>query len=231
MTHIFVTASGTDIGKTFVSVLLVRQLLARGLRVAALKPVLSGLEGMSWPETDAGRLLAALGEEITAEAVDQITPWRFDPPLSPDMAAARAGKSIDLKELTDFCVAPKDKDFVLVEAAGGVLVPVSERTTMADWMMALDARVDLKVLLVVGSYLGTISHTLTALESLAARNLGPAGIIISTSEVNPVPVEETAEVMARFAGDVPIVIVPRFNEAEEPNVVGDGIPDLTTLVS
>jgi len=176
-------------------------------------------------------LLAALGEEITAEAVDQITPWRFDPPLSPDMAAARAGKSIDLKELTDFCVAPKDKDFVLVEAAGGVLVPVSERTTMADWMMALDARVDLKVLLVVGSYLGTISHTLTALESLAARNLGPAGIIISTSEVNPVPVEETAEVMARFAGDVPIVIVPRFNEAEEPNVVGDGIPDLTTLVS
>lgn len=231
MTHIFVTASGTDIGKTFVSVLLVRQLRAKGLRVAALKPVLSGLEGMAWPDTDSGRLLAALGEEITPEAVDRITPWRFDPPLSPDMASARVGQNIDLNELTDFCLAPADKDFVLVEAAGGVLVPINESATMADWMVALDARVDLKVLLVVGSYLGTISHTMTALESLAARNLGPAGIIISTSQVNPVPVEETADVMARFAGDVPIVIIPRFNEADGENAVRDGTPDLTRLVS
>ncbi len=228
MTHIFVTSSGTDIGKTFVSVLLIRQLRAKGLRVAALKPVLSGLEGVVLPETDTGRLLTALGEEITAEAVERITPWRFDPPLSPDMAAVRAGKSIDLNTLTDFCMTPTEQDFVLVEGAGGVLVPINAEATMADWMLALGARTDLKVLLVVGSYLGTISHTMTALESLAARGLGPAGIVISTSLTNPVPVEETAEVMARFARGVPIVIVPRGNEAEGKNPPG---PDLTALVT
>lgn len=238
MTHVFVTASGTDIGKTVVSALLVRQLLARGLRVEALKPVLSGLEGASRSETDTGRLLAALGEEITDDAIERITPWRFDPPLSPDMAARRAGRKLDLQELTDFCLAPKDKDVVLVEGAGGVLVPINEVATMADWMQALDAHTELKVLLVVGSYLGTISHTLSAMECLAARGLGPAAIVISTSEVNPVPVEETAQVMARFAADVPIVIVPRMNETDHPGTstglgnpdLGNDMPDLTKFV-
>lgn len=227
MTHVFVTASGTDIGKTVVSTLLVRQLVAKGLRVAALKPVLSGLEGASLAETDSGRLLAAMGEEVSEAGIERVTPWRFDPPLSPDMAAERAGEKLSLQDLTDFCLAPEDKDIVLVEGAGGVLVPINNVATMADWMQALDAQTDLKILLVVGSYLGTISHTLTAMESLAARDLGPSAIIISTSEINPVPVEETARVMARFARNVPIVIVPRFITSDG---TGETAPDLTTLV-
>ena len=227
MTHVFVTASGTDVGKTVISALLVRQLLAKGKTVEALKPVLSGLEGVSWEETDTGRLLLALGEEITEAGIERLTPWRFDPPLSPDMAADRVGQKLELQALTDFCLAPTDKDVVLVEGAGGVLVPINETATMADWMQALDAQVELKVLLVVGSYLGSISHTLSAMESLSARGLGPAAIVISTSEANPVPVEETATVMARFAGDVPIVIVPRF---ETSDGVGEAAPDLTTFV-
>ena len=143
------------------------------------------------------------------------------------MAAERAGKTLSLQELTNFCLAPKDKDIVLVEGAGGVLVPINNVATMADWMQALDAQTDLKVLLVVGSYLGSISHTLTAMESLAARDLGPSAIIISTSEINPVPVEETARVMARFARNVPTVIVPRFIATDG---TGETAPDLTTLV-
>jgi dethiobiotin synthetase len=227
MTHVFVTASGTDVGKTVISALLLRQLVAKGVRVEALKPVLSGLEGTSWDETDTGRLITALGEEITEAGVERVTPWRFDPPLSPDMAADRVGQKLELQELTDFCLTPKDKDVVLVEGAGGVLVPINPVATMADWMQALDAQTDLKVLLVVGSYLGSISHTLTAMESLSARGLGPAAIIISTSEVNPVPVEETATVMARFAGDIPIAIVPRFQNTDGVN---EDAPDLTQYV-
>jgi len=218
MTHIFVTASGTDIGKTVVSEILIRQLLAKGKNISALKPVLSGVEGVPLKETDSGRMLSAMGVESTEEAVAAITPWRFEPPLSPDMAAARAGQHLDLTDLVDFCLAPEGKDYVLVEGAGGVLVPINETATMADWMEALRVKVALKVVLVVGSYLGTISHTLTALESLKARDLTPAVIIVSTSEANPVPVEETAEVMTRFVGNVPIAIVPRLDKAEAPDL-------------
>lgn len=218
MTHIFVTASGTDIGKTVVSEILIRQLIAKGKEIAALKPVLSGLEGVPLAETDSGRMLSAMGTEISEDAIAAITPWRFDPPLSPDMAAVRAGQNLDLLDLTSFCLAPKGKDHVLIEGAGGVLVPINATATMSDWMQALKIRVELKVILVVGSYLGTISHTLTALESLKTRDLTPAVIVVSTSEMNPVPVEETAEVMARFAGNVPIAIVPRLENAEAPDL-------------
>lgn len=218
MTHIFVTASGTDIGKTVVSEILIRQLIAKGKEIAALKPVLSGLEGVPLEETDSGRMLSAMGTEISEDAIAAITPWRFDPPLSPDMAAVRAGQNLDLLDLMNFCLAPKGKDHVLIEGAGGVLVPINTTATMSDWMQSLKARVELKVILVVGSYLGTISHTLTALESLKTRDLTPAVIVVSTSEVNPVPVEETAEVMARFAGNVPIAIVPRLENAEAPDL-------------
>ncbi len=218
MTHLFVTASGTDIGKTVISEILIRQLLAKGRKVAALKPVLSGLEGVPLEETDSGRMLLAMGVDVSEEAIAAITPWRFDPPLSPDMAAHRIGLTMKLNELIDFCMTPESQDYVLVEGAGGVLVPINPEATMADWMLALKERTDLQVILVVGSYLGTISHTLTALESLKVRGLTPAVIVISTSEVNPVPVEETAEVMARFTGDVPIAIVPRLDEADAPDL-------------
>jgi dethiobiotin synthetase len=218
MTHIFVTASGTDIGKTVVSEILIRQLIAKGKEIAALKPVLSGLEGVPLEETDSGRMLSAMGTEISEDAIAAITPWRFDPPLSPDMAAVRAGQNLDLLDLMNFCLAPNGKDHVLIEGAGGVLVPINATATMSDWMQSLKARVELKVILVVGSYLGTISHTLTALESLKTRDLTPAVIVVSTSEVNPVPVEETAEVMARFVGNVPIAIVPRLENAEAPDL-------------
>lgn len=218
MTHLFVTASGTDIGKTVISEILIRQLIAKGKKIAALKPVLSGLEGVPLEETDSGRMLLAMDAEVSEEAIAAITPWRFDPPLSPDMAAKRAGLTMQLDSLIDFCLAPEDQDYVLVEGAGGVLVPINEEATMADWMGALKVKTDLRVVLVVGSYLGTISHTLTALESLNARGLTPAVIVISTSEVNPVPVEETVEVMARFAGNVPIAIVPRLGEADAPDL-------------
>ncbi len=218
MTHLFITASGTDIGKTVISEILIRQFLAKGKKIGALKPVLSGLEGVPLEETDSGRMLLALGAEVTEDAIAAMTPWRFDPPLSPDMAAQRVGVTMELDKLIDFCLEPKDQDYVLVEGAGGVLVPINGQATMADWMVALDERTDLKTVLVVGSYLGTISHTLTALESLNARGLTPALIVISTSEVNPVPVEETAEVMARFAGDVPIAIVPRLDEGDAPDL-------------
>ncbi len=127
-------------------------------------------------------------------------------------------------------MAPENQDHILVEGAGGVLVPINETATMADWMLALKARAELKVLLVVGSYLGTISHTLSAMESLRARGLGPSAIVISTSQVNPVSVEETIRVMKRFADGVPIVAIPRLNGNGSASMENGAVPDLTSCV-
>jgi dethiobiotin synthetase len=88
---LFVTATGTDIGKTFVTAALVRILRARGLVVGALKPVASGFDRAAAETSDPGILLDALGRDITETALDGISPWRFVAPLSPDMAGRREG--------------------------------------------------------------------------------------------------------------------------------------------
>ncbi len=186
----FVTATGTDIGKTYVSAALLRHWRAAGRHVAALKPVLSGFDQASAQASDAGALLQALGQPVDSAHLDRVAPWRFAAPLSPDMAAAREGKRIDLSAVTDFCRAgvAGDHETILIEGVGGVMVPLSPSATVLDWMEALA----LPIILVTGSYLGTLSHTLTALTTLAARQLSVAAVVLNESPENPVPLAETA---------------------------------------
>ena len=103
MSTLFVTGTGTGIGKTVVTAALCRELRAAGRAVRALKPVLSGYDPAERHESDPGVLLASLGEPVTEEAVAQVAPWRFRAPLSPDMAAAREGRRLDLREIVAFC--------------------------------------------------------------------------------------------------------------------------------
>ena len=91
MKSLFITSSGTEIGKTLVTAALCHQLTARGLKVQALKPVVSDFNDGDL-ETDTAVLLHALGQSATAENIDAMSPWRFQAPLSPDMAAAVAAK-------------------------------------------------------------------------------------------------------------------------------------------
>jgi dethiobiotin synthetase len=199
----FVTATGTDIGKTFVTAGLVRHLRAQGKAVRALKPVLSGFGDPA--ASDTGALLAALGEPVTAATVERLTPWRFSAPLSPDMAAAREGRTIPFDALVAFCRDAVRDDTLFIEGVGGILVPLDGRHTVRDWVRALGH----PLIVVAGSYLGTISHTLTALEAIAAANLKVAALVLNESETSPVPLDETAATLARFAPRVPIVPLPR----------------------
>src|SRR5690606_10379962 len=96
---------------------------------------------------------------------------------------------------------------ILIEGIGGVMVPLDDRHTVLDLIAAIDA----PALLVAGSYLGTLSHTLTAAGMLAARGCRLAGIVISESAAAPMPVAETAAVLRRFVPDAPVVVVPRQN--------------------
>ena len=215
MTVIFVTSSGTEIGKTYVSALLTRQLRKKGVPVRAIKPVVSGLGETTFPESDPAALLAAMDEDVVYENAARVSHWRFRAALSPDMAARREGATIPFEELVGHCVEAAGKDDpLLIEGVGGVAVPLDDTHTVLDWMQALEAHVFISPLLVVGSYLGTISHTLTALESLRARKLDPRAIVVSETPGSEVSFEETVETIARFAGGTPVIALPRGGEAD-----------------
>jgi dethiobiotin synthetase len=208
MAAYFVTATGTDIGKTFVTAGLIRHLRVGGASVDALKPVVSGYDSSVVETSDPAVLLGALGRPVTAEEVERMAPWRFRAPLSPDLAAAREGRAIDFDGLVDFSRRTVDatRGTLFIEGVGGIMVPLQDRRTVLDWMAALE----IPLVLVVGGYLGTISHTLTALDVLRQRQLAIATIVVSESERNPVELEDTVDSIARFAGDVPVVGLPRL---------------------
>jgi dethiobiotin synthetase len=205
VTAVFVTGTGTDVGKTFLSAALVRHWRAAGHAVAAYKPVASGFDPATEQTSDPGVLLAALGRPITD--IETISPWRFAAPLSPDMAAAREGRTLDFDAIVEFShQAATSAERALIEGVGGIMVPLDERHTVLDWMSALR----LPVLLVAGSYLGTISHTLTALRVLAQRNLTVVAVAVSESTVPGAPLDETVATIARFADLIEVVGVPRL---------------------
>lgn len=212
MSAYFVTSTGTDIGKTFVTAGLVRHI--RSAR--ALKPVVSGYDPSVVETSDPAVLLRALGRTVTAEAIAEIAPFRFRAPLSPDLAAAREGRSLDFEALVAFSrKAVEDHAGTLfIEGVGGIMVPLDARRTVVDWMTALD----LALVLVVGSYLGTISHTLTALDVLARRKLKVSVIVVSESERATVPLDDTVASITRFSDHVPVIGLPRLpaDVAEHP---------------
>jgi dethiobiotin synthetase len=206
MTAVFVTSSGTGIGKTFVTRTLVEELAAANRPVRALKPVASGFDAASPEGSDSALLLQAQGLAVTSQNFDVVTPWRFAAPLSPDMAAAREGRSIPFDALIAHCRAMSEHDGItLIEGVGGVMVPLDTKHTVLDWIAALGA----PALLVVGSYLGTLSHSLTAAAALQQRGVPLLGVVISESEEQPAPAEETAAVLARFVASTPVRVLPR----------------------
>jgi dethiobiotin synthetase len=208
VTAVFVTSTGTDIGKTFVTAGLIRHFRNAGRAVSAIKPVVTGFDPATAAASDPGVLLDALGRTPTLSEIERIAPWRFTAALSPDMAAQREGQTLDFNAVVDFCrrTITEAEDVVLIEGVGGIMVPLDTRHTVLDWMTALR----LPLILVAGSYLGTISHTLTALNVLARRNLSIAGIVVSETPASPVPLEDTITSIARFADSIDIVGLPRL---------------------
>ncbi len=207
MTAIFVTSTGTDIGKTFVTAGLIRTLRASGREAEALKPIVSGFSDATASISDPGLLLDAMGDSVTPESLERVSPWRFAAPLSPDMAAAREGRTIEFDAVLEFCRngISRARDTIFIEGVGGVMVPLDERHTVLDWMKSLH----IPVVLVVGSYLGTISHTLTALDVIARSGLTVKAVALNDSGDGAVPLADTRDVLHKFTGRAPIVALPR----------------------
>jgi dethiobiotin synthetase len=211
MTAIFVSATGTDVGKTFVTTGLIRHYLRDGRAIDAIKPVVSGFDPAAMQESDPAALLAALGRPLTLDEMQRIAPWRFVAPLSPDLAAAREGRVIDLGAVTDFCRAAMAarRGHLFIEGIGGIMVPLDPTHTVLD----LITKLRLPLLLVAGTYVGTISHTLTALQVLARRNLDVAAIIVSESQRSAASLDDTVTTIARFSDSIDVIGIPRLADA------------------
>jgi dethiobiotin synthetase len=208
MTALFVTATGTDIGKTFVTAGLIRHIRAAGGAVSAIKPVVSGFDPDDWQGSDPGVLLAALGRPLTLEEVDGVSPWRFKAPLSPHTAAQRESRAIAFQDVVAFCrrAMAARRGVLLVEGIGGVMVPLDDRHSVLDLMSMLR----IPIILVAGSYVGTLSHTLTALEVVARRNLDIAAVVVSESNGSAASLEDTVATIQVFAETIDVVGIPRL---------------------
>ena len=224
MPALFVTATGTEIGKTFVTAGLIRALQARGRAVDALKPVVTGFDMATAQASDPGILLTALGRAVTEAEIARLSLWRFAAPLSPDLAAGREGRALDFDALVRLTRYTMDTalDVLLVEGVGGIMVPLDQRHTVLDWMAALQ----MPVLLVAGSYLGTISHTLSAVDVLQRRDLDIAAIVVSESAGSTVPLDDTVATIARFVPALAVYGLPRLPSGSAADPVFEQLADL-----
>jgi dethiobiotin synthetase len=220
---VFITATGTEIGKTFVTCALGWHLRARGETVRIIKPVVSGFD----PDdtgSDIHQILECLGERPTFAAVDAVSPWRFQAPISPDMAAKRERRTIDFDALVEFCRASASGEgTLLIEGIGGAFVPLTTRQLVADWIGALDCR----AIVVTGSYLGTLSHTIATVDALRRRGVRVASLIVSESANGAVPLQEIVESFRHWLGGSRVYALPR--QPAEP-AAWQSAPDLTAAL-
>lgn len=202
MAGLFITGTDTGVGKTVVSCALARGLRGAGIDVGVMKPVETGVSA-SGPE-DARALMRAAA---VSDELDLVCPLRYAMPAAPEAAAIAAGSgpaSTD-RIARAFSTLSDRHDFMLVEGAGGILVPFDEKTTMAD----LAIRLELPLLIVARASLGTINHTLLTLEACASRGLDVLGVVVShpTGVLSEADVQNL-EVLKRALGDRLIGEVP-----------------------
>jgi dethiobiotin synthetase len=221
MASYFVTGTDTGVGKTVVSCALLAAARARGMSAAALKPLESGIGDT---ESDAARLAAAAG--VT---VDEVTLYRFRDPVAPGVAAEREGVTVDFERIWDRlqAIEARRPDLLLVEGAGGLLVPLGAGRTNADLVRELA----LPLLIVARDALGTINHTLLTVEVAQSRGLAIAGVIVSRATENHSATEENVrEIERALAGDPPVLGILPFLAARSATVAASAADPILALL-
>lgn len=167
----FVTGTDTGVGKTLVAAAMLRAWRRQGQSVAGMKPVASGaaMTPAGWRNDDA---LALQAECSSPWPYETVNPYAFAPPIAPHLAAREAGVVVSLERIRrGFQALREGAGTVVVEGAGGFLVPLAPGLSFAD----LPAALGLEVVLVVGLRLGCLNHAFLTAEAVAARGLGLAG--------------------------------------------------------
>ena len=191
---VLVTGTDTGVGKTTISVALLGAWARRGWRVRPYKPIETGLCERS-VDSDASRLALAVGLQEPQTAY-----LRFKMPVAPEAAAAAERKRIDVDRLVEAC-RTLPGDCILIEGAGGLLVPIAPGFVVADLALALGAR----LLLVGRTQLGTINHTLLTLAEARRRGLLVCGVILNRLRADIGPEEsDTLRLIASHGGITPL---------------------------
>jgi len=171
---IFVTATDTEAGKTWITTSAVRSLLKEGRNAKAVKPIACGLDEAGRNE-DIDALLTAQ----SLDDADLISLYRYHLPAAPSQAAAAEDQAVDPKTLVQWCEAEASKaETCLIEGVGGLMVPITDRWLVSDWIEAMP---DMEVWLVVGCKLGAINQTLLTLEKLKQMGRSPTRIIFNAT--------------------------------------------------
>jgi dethiobiotin synthetase len=197
---VFVTGTGTEVGKTIVAAAIARTLAADGQTVRVFKPVVTGLEDLGGADPDHVLLRRA---SASHQSDDEIAPYRFGPPVSPHLAAELAGKAIDPVRLLEAARAAADAaDRLVCEGIGGLLVPLTSGYLVRD--LAVDLALPLVVAAAPG--LGTINHTLLTLEAARAVGLGVAAVVLTPWPRRPSAVERSNRETIERLGDLPVAV-------------------------
>jgi dethiobiotin synthetase len=209
MIRLGVTGTDTGVGKTVISVALVALLRRRGLRVAAMKPVETGV--LPGAPTDAARLRAAAGG---GDRPGDVGPITYAEPLAPFVAAERTGRRVDLEALdAAFGRLAAQRDAVVVEGAGGLLVPLTERVSYAELL----ARWRLGLVVVAANRLGAINHVLLTVQAARAAELRIRGVVLNdgAGAAPDLATATNAAALARLLPGIPVLSWPRLTDMSD----------------
>jgi dethiobiotin synthetase len=223
---VFVTGTSTDVGKTVVAAALARTLAADGKSVAVFKPAFTELE--EFPDYDEAAELAAIeaagdswasieglpdpaalrAAARSSQSDEEISPYRFDPPMSPHLAAGLAGVEIDPETVMRAAREAADGvEAIVCEGAGGLLVPLSPTWSMRSCAVELGY----PLVVVASPGLGTINHTLLTIESARAVGLKVAAVVLNPWPEDPTPIEtDNRETIAAISG-VEVLTLPKLD--------------------
>jgi dethiobiotin synthetase len=223
VTGIFVTGTGTEVGKTVVAAAIARTLASESRSVAVFKPAVTGLDDTAAdgpisddiggksahrPLADHELLRLAAG---SGQSDEEIAPYRYGPPASPHLAAAMAGEEIEPARLRESArAAAAGADFLVCEGVGGLLVPLAPGYLVRD--LAVDLGYPLAIAAPPG--LGTINHTLLTIEAAHAADLDVAGVVLTPWPEQPSEIERSNRETIAALGEVAVETLPLLDLAD-----------------
>ena len=222
MEGVFVTGTGTEVGKTVVAAAMARTLAEQGKRVAVFKPAVTGLDELAAGGPKGGtagdllahRLSNAADHELLRRAAgseqsdEEIAPYRYGPPMSPHLAAELAGEEIDPERLRSASrTAAKGADALVCEGVGGLLVPLASGYLVRDFA----ADLGLPVVVAASPGLGTINHTLLTIEAARAAGLEVRAVVLTPWPEAPSQIEESNRETIGALGDARVEALPSLD--------------------
>jgi dethiobiotin synthetase len=218
MRGLFVTGTDTEVGKTVVAGSIAAALRARGERVAAYKPVVTGIDEPAVPGWPRDHELLAAAAGVAPHAV---APHIFGPPVSPHLAAELAGVTLDLDAMVlaaGAAAAEAGADVLVAEGVGGLLVPLTAEHTVRDLAVALG----LPLVVAARPGLGTISHTLLTLEAARAAGLTVAGVVMTPWPDEPTVMAASNRATVARLGGVEVATLPLLPDGSPASLAAAG---------